>query len=203
MKKFFITIITIITTITSHAGVDQNIVRQAEQYLNAITGLTGQFTQTANGRDDTGDFSMLRPGRIRLDYKTLPVQLISNGRDLFFYDRTLDQITTVPLTSTPAGILVRENINLRTADIEVSETGSDANTMRVRMHMRNHSGAGNIELIFNKNPMSLKSWVVIDATGTRTEVVFSNMRVRTDFPRNFFELQRVRTTGASGDAFFD
>ena len=185
------------------ASVDANLVQKAEEYLNSITGLTGNFTQLANGNTEQGEFSMLRPGRVRLDYKTLPVQLISNGRDLFFYDKSLDQITTVPLTSTPAGILVRQNINLRTSDIEVSHTSETDDEFRVRMHIKNQSGVGNIELVFGKSPTALKSWVVNDATGTRTEVTFQNMRVRTDFPRNFFELQRMRTTGASGDSFYD
>ena len=187
----------------SFASVDANLVQKAEEYLNSITGLSGNFTQLANGNTERGEFSMLRPGRVRLDYKTLPVQLISNGRDLFFYDRSLDQITTVPLTSTPAGILVRNNINLRTSDIEVSHTSETATEFRVRMHIKNQSGVGNIELVFGKKPTALKSWIVNDATGTRTEVSFENMQVKTNFPRNFFELQRMRTTGASGDSFYD
>jgi len=204
MKKIFLFLLLAFWQLPAAASsVNRDIVLAAENYLNSITGLTGNFSQLANGKTERGEFSMLRPGRVRLDYKTLPVQLISNGRDLFFYDRSLDQITTVPLTSTPAGILVRQNINLRTSDIEVSHTSETANEFRVRMNIKNQSGVGNIELVFGKNPTALKSWIVNDATGTRTEVTFQNMRVRTDFPRHFFELQRMRTTGASGDSFYD
>ena len=205
MKKIIIlcTFIGFIFMANATPSVNTDTVLAAEKYLNSITGLTGNFTQVANGKTESGEFSMLRPGRVRLDYKTLPVQLISNGKDLYFYDKSLDQITTVPLTSTPAGILVRQNINLRTSDIQVSQTSEAATEFRVKMHIKNQVGVGNIELVFEKNPTALKSWTVIDATGTRTEVRFQNMRVKTDFGRNFFELQRMRTTGASGDSFYD
>jgi outer membrane lipoprotein-sorting protein len=186
------------------AGVDNALVARAEKYLNGITGLAGGFTQIANGKKDIGSFSMLRPGRVRLDYKTLPVQLISNGKDLYFYDKSLDQITTLPLTSTPAGILVRKNINLSTADIVVSETAAAADSFSLKMHIKNREGVGNMNIVFSSNPVRLKSWVVNDATGASTEVVFDGLKTKTDFPKNYYELQKHRTTSnSSGDSFYE
>jgi outer membrane lipoprotein-sorting protein len=147
---------------------------------------------------------MLRPGRVRLDYDTVPVQLISNGKDLYFYDKSLDQITTVPLMSTPAGILVRKNINLVTADISVSETASASDSFSLTMHIRGNEGAGFMKVNFYKNPVGLKSWVVHDATGADTEVVFGDMKAKSDFPKNYFQLQRHKTSSNSGgDSFYE
>jgi len=187
------------------ANVDSALVRRAEDYLNGITGLTGDFTQTAGGRRDTGKFHMLRPGRVRLDYNRTPIQLIADGRDLYFFDKSLDQITTVPLTSTPAGILVRPNINLRTADIAVTETNADTNTFSLRMHIKDSPGLGNMLVVFDNNPVRLNAWTVTDATGATTEVKFANLQTKTDFGRNFFQIQRHRTTtpASGGDAFFE
>ena len=75
---------------------------------------------------------MLRPGRVRLDYKNMPVQLMADGADLYFYDKSLDQITTVPLTSTPAGILVRKKIDLQNADIHVIDTTESKDTFTLK-----------------------------------------------------------------------
>ena len=113
----------------AYASVDATLVDKAEKYLNAITGLAGTFVQTANGRQELGQFSMLRPGRVRLDYDNMPVQLIADGQDLYFFDKSLDQITTVPITSTPAGILIRKNVNLTNSDINVIETVDYKNTI--------------------------------------------------------------------------
>ena len=204
MRKFICSLFFIFGMLPAFANVDNALVSKAEQYLNSITGLEGRFSQAANGKTDKGTFSMLRPGRVRLDYGTLPVQLISNGRDLFFYDKSLDQITTVPLTSTPAGILVRKNINLTTADIVVSETISVKDSFSLKMHIKGQEGVGHMIVDFTQNPVQLKSWIVVDATGTAVAVAFEGMRVKTDFPKHFFELQKHRTTADSkGDSYYD
>ena len=188
----------------AHAAVDSALVKKAEEYLNSITGLTGDFTQTANGKKESGTFSMLRPGRVRLDYKKSPIQLISDGKDLYFFDKSLDQITTVPLTSTPAGILVRKNINLRNADIVVTETSSDKKTFSLKMHLKEARGLGSMQVVFDQSPVLLRAWTVTDATGAKTEVAFSGLKTKTDFGRNFFQIQRHRTTStAGGDSYYE
>ena len=112
-------ILCLFVSVGADASVDSKLVTNAEKYLNSITGLNGTFVQTANGKNQSGNFAMLRPGRVRLDYDNMPIQLIADGQDLYFFDKSLDQITTVPLTSTPAGILIRKNIDLKNADISV------------------------------------------------------------------------------------
>lgn len=187
-----------------NASVDSALVKKAEVYLNSITGLSGQFSQTASGKKDSGNFSMLRPGRVRLDYNKTPVQLISDGTDLYFFDKDLDQITTVPLTSTPAGILVRKNIDLQKADIAVIETKSNKNTFSLKMHIKGSEGLGNMAVVFDKSPVKLNSWVVTDATGVKTDVKFSGLKTKTEFGKNYFQIKRHKTTSTSGgDSYYE
>lgn len=203
MKKIFIAFLCM-CTFSAHAAVDNALVNNAEKYLNSITGLTGDFTQTASGKTERGTFSMLRPGRVRLDYKNMPVQLIADGRDLYFFDRSLDQITTVPLTSTPAGILIRKHIDLKNADINVVETTSADKTFALKMELRGQEGLGNMTVVFDKKPIKLNSWSVIDATGTKTDVAFSGLKAKTDFGKNYFQISRHKTVSTSGgDDFYD
>lgn len=188
----------------AHAAVDSALVKNAEEYLNSITGLAGDFTQTANGKKDSGKFSMLRPGKVRLDYSKSPIQLISDGKDLYFFDKSLDQITTVPLTSTPAGILVRKNINLRTADIVVTETVSAKDTFSLKMHIKDSEGLGSMHVVFDRSPVALRAWTVRDATGAKTDVSFSGLKTKTDFGKNYFQIQRHKTTSTSGgDSYYE
>ena len=147
---------------------------------------------------------MLRPGRVRLDYKDAPIQLIADGKDLYFYDKSLDQITTVPLTSTPAGILVRKKIDLQNADINVIETTSDKKTFTLKMNLRGQEGLGHMSVVFDKKPVKLNSWSVVDATSAKTDVVFSNLKAKSDFGKNYFQLSRHKTVSTSGgDDFYD
>ncbi len=203
MKKIFVAFLCM-CTFSAYAVVDGTLVNNAEKYLNSVTGLTGNFTQTASGKTERGTFSMLRPGRVRLDYKNMPVQLIADGRDLYFFDRSLDQITTVPLTSTPAGILIRKHIDLKNADINVVETTSAEKTFALKMELRGQEGLGNMTVVFDKKPIKLNSWSVIDATGTKTDVAFSGLKTKTDFGKNYFQISRHKTVSTSGgDDFYD
>lgn len=204
MKKIIIIFCGLFGCFSAGAGIDKTLVQSAEKYLNSIYGLQGGFVQYANGKTEQGMFSMLRPGRVRLDYKNAPIQLISDGKDLYFYDKSLDQITTVPLTSTPAGILVRKKIDLQNADINVSETFNDKNTFALKMNLRDQEGLGYMVVNFDKKPVKLNSWSVVDATGNKTDVMFSNLKSKTDFGKNYFQLSRHKTiTTNDGDDFYD
>lgn len=204
MRKFLFAIFAIIFCVSANAAVDKKLVSSAEKYLNSITGLNGNFVQTANGKQQAGVFSMLRPGRVRLDYDNMPVQLISDGQDLYFFDKSLDQITTVPITSTPAGILVRKNIDLKNADINVVETTDYKNSFALKLNLRGQEGLGYMTVVFDKSPVKLNSWTVVDATGATTDVAFRGLREKTNFGKNYFQIQRHKTVSTSGgDDYYD
>ena len=204
MKKILFVLFGALLVSGANAAVDKNLVSMAEKYLNSVTGLSGKFTQDSNGKSEEGTFSMLRPGRVRLDYDKLPVQLISDGEDLYFFDKSLDQITTVPLTSTPAGILVRKNIDLQNSDIVVSDTFDGKTTFALNMYLRDNRGLGHMTVVFDKSPVKLKSWTVTDATGVSTDVVFKNLKPKTDFAKNYFQIERHKTiSNSGGDSFYD
>lgn len=205
MKKIFIVFLAFcLSAVSAFAEVDKSLVSSAENYLNSITGLTGGFVQTANGKQEKGTFSMLRPGKVRLDYDNMPVQLIADGKDLYFFDSSLDQITTVPLTSTPAGILIRKHIDLQNADINVIETKNNKDTFSLKLNLKGQEGLGNMTVVFDSNPVKLNSWSVIDATGAQTDVTFKNLKTKTNFDKNYFQIQRHKTISTSGgDSFYD
>lgn len=204
MKKFFVAVLLLFVCVAANADVNLEFVKSAEKYLNSVTGLTGTFVQSANKKQEKGTFSMLRPGRVRLDYDNMPIQLISDGQDLYFFDSSLDQITTVPLTSTPAGILVRKNINLTDADIVVTDTYDYKNSFGLKMNLRGQEGLGYMTVFFDKKPVRLNSWSVVDATGATTDVVFQGLREKNDFDKNYFQIKRHKTISTSGgDDYYD
>ena len=203
MKKLSVALFLFAGT-SAFADVNATLVGQAEKYLNSVTGLNGEFVQTANGRQERGTFAMLRPGKVRLDYKNMPVQLIADGKDLYFFDKSLDQITTVPLTSTPAGILIRKNIDLRNADINVVETQDWKNAFALKLNLKGQEGLGHMTVVFDKSPVKLNSWSVVDATGAKTDVAFNGLVTKTNFGKDYFQIQRHKTVSTSGgDDFYD
>lgn len=94
-----------------------------DRYLDGLSSWQAEFAQTvvdSRGKQrvaETGRFIVRRPGQFRWETGTGPSQtMVADGRNLWFYDRDLEQVTVKParsaLTVTPAMLLVG-GINLR------------------------------------------------------------------------------------------
>ena len=94
-------------------------------YLNHLKTLRAEFTQTVTDNQGQqvqkadGKLVIVRPGRFRweltpdgLDSGQSPQLMVADGRNLWFYDRDLEQVSVKPatsaLTATPAGLLSGE-----------------------------------------------------------------------------------------------
>jgi outer membrane lipoprotein-sorting protein len=81
------------------------------------------------------------------------------------------------------------------------DTGS---TFALKMNLRGQEGLGNMTVVFDKKPVALNSWTIVDAVGNRTNVAFNNLKTKTNFGKNYFQLQRHKTVSTSGgDDFYD
>lgn len=90
-----------------------------DRYLAGLTTLRTQFTQRvvdARGvtvQEGAGSLVVQRPGRFRWEVRPAGAEggqlLVADGRNLWFFDRDLDQVTVKPadatLTATPAMLL--------------------------------------------------------------------------------------------------
>lgn len=94
-----------------------------DRYLDGLSSWQAEFAQTvvdSRGKQrvaETGRFIVRRPGQFRWETGTGPAQtMVADGRNLWFYDRDLEQVTVKParsaLTVTPAMLFVG-GINLR------------------------------------------------------------------------------------------
>jgi hypothetical protein len=58
--------------------------------------------------------------------------------------------------------------------------------------------------VFNKSPVKLNSWSVVDATSAKTDVYFYDLKSKTDFGKDYFQLSRHKTVSTNdGDDFYD
>ena len=99
-----------------------------DRYLTGLKGLHATFTQQAvdgGGKvveSGSGDLQVSRPGRFRWEYQPAeggPQLLVADGRNLWFYDRELQQATVKPaaagLGSTPIMLLSASPADLHAA----------------------------------------------------------------------------------------
>ena len=72
------------------------------------------------------------------------------------------------------------------------------------MNIKGQEGLGYMNVVFDKKPIMLNSWTVVDATGAVTDVEFGDLVKKTNFAKDYFQIQRHKTINTSGgDDYYD
>lgn len=160
------------TQTPAYSVTDALDIKRVEEYLNNLKTVKARFLQvTSTGGYAEGDLFISRPGKIRIEYKPpVPILIIADGQWLIYNDKELEQVTYVDLKSTPAGILVAENISFSDGEYRVAKIERGANTLNVNVTKKEDSTEGAVTLIFSDHPLVLKKWAITDAQGVRTTV---------------------------------
>ena len=154
------------------AAADKAEVARVEAYLNKITTFKGRFLQaSSSGEYSEGSIYVSRPGKIRIEYDKPSADLIvADGASMIHYDKELDQLSYITLGSSPATVLIEDNISLTKGAITVTGIERGRGTLRLTVVKTDDPAEGNLTLVFNARPLGLKKWVVIDAQGVETTV---------------------------------
>lgn len=155
---------------------DIAILTRAEDYLNKLDSLQARFVQvSSNGAYAEGEVFVDRPGHLRFDYDPpSTVLLVSNGLTLLYYDRELKQASYIPLWETPLWFLVREEVDLSSDDLLVTDIEEGLGTLSVTLKDRDTPDSGQVTLIFSDDPITLRKWEVVDGQGILTQVSLVN-----------------------------
>lgn len=172
-------------------AIDRAALARVEQYLNALTTLRARFLQLAqNGASASGVAWIVRPGRMRFDYDPPePTLLVAANGQVLMYDRELKQPSIVPASSTPLGMLLRDQIRL-SGDVTVTATERRGGFLHVSMHRTGQAAEGRLTLTFQENPMELRQWTVVDAQGRETRVTLYEIDTTTRPDPRRFEINR-------------
>jgi outer membrane lipoprotein-sorting protein len=153
------------------SSADQAAVNRIEAYLNDLGTLKSRFLQASSrGNYAEGTFYLSRPGKMRIEYDP-PIKflIVADGTWLMYLDKELDQLTHLPLGSTPADILIEDNISFLTGDLVVTKIERTPGVLSVTLIRKDEDG-GQLTLIFADKPLELKKWIVVDAQGVKTSV---------------------------------
>ncbi len=157
------------------SAADKADVARVEAYLNKLGSVRADFIQTTStGGFAEGRLYLRRPGKLRLDYAPpVKLQIVADGFWLIFVDGELEQANHVPLSATPAQVLLAENIRL-SGDITVTRIERTRQMIRLYLVRTEEPDAGVLGLVFSDNPLTLRQWLVIDAQGISTRVSLVN-----------------------------
>lgn len=170
-------------------------VKRVQDYLNGIRTLTSRFQQaSSNGGDSEGMVWLSRPGRMRFEYDApVPILLISDSRVVYYYDKELQQLTTVGLDDTPAWFLLRNDIRLG-GDVTITRFEQAPGVIRITLVETKNAGAGTVTLVLSDRPMELRQWTVIDSQNRATTVTLNDPHYGTEIDPQLFFFKDPRPT---------
>ncbi|MDE7539164.1 LolA family protein [Gluconobacter sphaericus] len=171
---------------------DQGWISRIEDTLGKITTLQARFRQTAaDGSTTVGTATLDRPGRMRFDYdKPSPLLLVANDGRVVFQDRSVDQVTTIPLDRTPLGLLLRPELQL-SGDVTVTGFEHSNGQIRVQVVRTQSAGEGTLTLLLSDAPLGLLGWTVVDAQGRTTRIALSDVHLGGTVSQSLFVLPKA------------
>ncbi|MBS1087913.1 LolA family protein [Gluconobacter wancherniae] len=171
---------------------DQGWVARVQDTLASITTLQARFLQTApDGKTTSGTATLSRPGRMRFDYDSpSPLLLVANNGRVVFQDRSVGQVTTIPLDRTPLGLLLRPDLHL-SGDVTVTGFEHTSGQLHVTLERSDNPGEGNLTLLLSDSPLALLGWIVQDAQGRSTRIALSDVHLGGAVAQSLFVLPKA------------
>ncbi len=149
---------------------DRTDLARIETYLNGLTTMESRFLQFSEGGVAEGRIMLDRPGRLRIEYAPpVPVLMIANNFLLMYHDTQLKQTTFLPVSETPAALLIDDDI-MFSGDVTVTAFERTPKAFRITLEQTDAPDTGSVTLMFEDAPMRLAKWRVIDAQGTVVDV---------------------------------
>lgn len=172
---------------------DRAVIDLVQKYLNSIHTIRSEFLQvSSNGGQADGMLYIERPDKLRLDYRPpATTQVYADGSWLVSVDTALESVTHVPLTSTPAGFLMADTIKL-SGDVTVTRVVENEKTIVLALQNTGHPDQGTFYVVFNRNPMRLQGWTIVDAQGMRTHVTLLSPQFNVPVPHKVFVFDETK-----------
>jgi len=145
-------------------------------YLNGIITLKGGFIQIEpSGNVDQGSFYISKPGKMRFAYNPpSPTLIVADGHTVAVANTRLNTVDRYPLSETPLGLVVGNDIDLR-HDRALLSVQHQSGSLVLGIRTDNRMSRANIFLVFSEPQYELRQWSVIDNQGLTTTVALRDV----------------------------
>lgn len=177
----------------AHAQVEDQdqVLADVEAYLNSITTLDSRFVQlNQDGTVMTGEFQLKRPSFARFAYDDPPTLLVARGQKYMFWDAEMGQFYEGPVSTTPASVLLHENINLNEVT-NLLDISRSKGMLMVTLEPADQPGSGLLTLGFEEDPMRLRQWFVRDAQGYMTRITLVEVAFDVEIDNDLFDADHL------------
>ncbi|HEX3422168.1 MAG TPA: outer membrane lipoprotein carrier protein LolA [Sphingomicrobium sp.] len=170
------------------AAADSADMARLKAHIADVRTMTAGFVQTdARGRSAAGKMELERPGRVRFEYGSGDLLLVSNGKTLTLIDYQVGQKSSWPLGRTPLGVLLSSSPDLKGRAQIVPSNSSSV----VAVRARDPAQYGSLTLVFLRSAsapggLQLYGWTAIDGQNQQTTVKLSDVRYNVAVPESAF-----------------
>ena len=167
----------------------QEFIDKITTYIKSLTTVKSRFIQiNPDGSYAEGIVYLKLPGKMRIEYDDpVPILMISDGLFLMHFDKKMKQNINVPLRSTPAHFLLRENPEFE-EKVTVKHILLKNGLVHLTAVAKDNEEAGEITLKFSEQPLELKQWIVTDLQGLKTHVTLTDAEFDLPLDRGLFFL---------------
>ena len=161
-----------------------------ERYLNSIHTLEAEIIQiSSTGEVETGIIFIKKPGQMRFEYDPPSNHLvIASGLLLVIIDKKSNGEPQRYLTSqTPIGYLLNERVNLAN-NPALNGVSIKSDEIRIKLSDDKKPRSGQLELVFTKQPINLKEWIITSYSGEETRVLLEKILVNEQLSKEKFNI---------------
>lgn len=153
-----------------------NQIAQAEKYLNSLQNVSAVFIQESNNNQQFGTFTLSNSHDVRWEYKK-PRNIVITfcNNKLVYHDKDLNNKETYSIDNPFIEFIATRPINLSAKTNFFIREVKDKTTEFQLVISNVKKSVGSFILIFNKDPVQLKTLVLFDDFGAPIEIAFNKM----------------------------
>ena len=167
-------------------------ITKIENYFNSeLDSVKSDFTQiSSRGNVSTGKIFLKRKkGLMKLYYNDPnPNVAIVKDYKLTHFDRDLKEKTIISVYSSPLAFFLEKKIDLK-ENVKIVSLDESSDSVTVTLKKKGDEDEGAITLMFSKNPLRLKGWVIMENNnyGRKTQIVLENAQFNAEFSDKEFD----------------
>jgi outer membrane lipoprotein-sorting protein len=168
---------------------DSTALDEISHYMNGIATIKGKFVQIGPSGDvDQGAFYISKPGKMRFVYDPpSPTLIVADGHTVAVANTRLNTIDRYPLSETPLGIVLGNDVDLR-HDLSLVSVQHQPGSIVLGVRTDIHLSKANISLVFSDPGYELRQWTVIDNQGLTTTVALRDVVPGESLAPSLFQL---------------
>jgi len=178
---------------------DEAELARVQAYLNDIKTLQSRFQQfSGEGGTAAGTIYLQRPGKMRIVYDDpSPILIVADGREVYYWDKKLQELSQINVDETPAWFLLRPEIKL-SGDVTITGFERAPGALRIAMTQTKNPDQGSLTLVMSERPLELRQWTVVDAQQRPITVALEDPHFGVQLNPNLFIWTEQRSTSGRG-----